>query len=149
MVNDIITVNGLVTATVYGADGNVKHQDTFPNTVVTAGLNLIAARMKDGSGDAQMSHMAIGDSSTAVTLADTTLKGTEVDRNALTTSGGVVSGKAITFAATFTGVTSGGIAEAGVFNASSAGTMLCRTVFTAIPLQSSDTLSISWTVTIG
>ena len=41
------------------------------------------------------------------------------------------------------------IAEAGIFNAGAAGTMLARATFTAINKGASDTLAITWTVTVG
>ena len=41
------------------------------------------------------------------------------------------------------------ITEAGVFNANSSGTMLCRTVFAAVNKGELDTMTISWDVTIS
>ena len=39
--------------------------------------------------------------------------------------------------------------EAGLLNASSSGTLLCRTVFSVINKASGDTLGITWTVTVS
>ena len=39
--------------------------------------------------------------------------------------------------------------EAGIFNAASSGTMLARAVYANIDKQAGDTLTITWTVTIG
>jgi hypothetical protein len=47
------------------------------------------------------------------------------------------------------GVGTGAISEAGIFNASSGGTMLCRTVFPVVNKQASDTIAITWTITIS
>ena len=41
------------------------------------------------------------------------------------------------------------LTEAAVLNASSSGTMLCRTVFTVINKGSADSLVITWTITVG
>jgi hypothetical protein len=47
------------------------------------------------------------------------------------------------------GVGTGALTEAGIFNASSAGTLLCRTVFSVINKAANDTMSITWTVTLA
>ena len=118
------------------------------NMVVTAGKGWIASRMQ-GVVDGVMSHMAIGTGTVAAAAANTTL-GTELFRQGLTTSGGVVAGAVITFASTFAaGDGTGAITEAAVLNASSAGTMLARTVFGVINKGVLDTMTISWAVTIS
>lgn len=117
-----------------------------PNLVVTDGKEFVAARMKDATVSA-MSHMAIGTGSTAAAAGDTAL-GSEADRNALTATS--VSGAAVTYTCTFAaGEGTGAITEAGLFNASSAGDMLCRTVFAVVNKGASDQMSISWVVTVS
>jgi len=116
------------------------------NLVVTDGKEYVASRMKDTT-KAAMSHMAIGTGSTAAAAADSAL-GSQADRNALTSS--VVSGAAVTYVATFSaGEGTGAITEAGLFNAASAGDMLCRTVFAVVNKGSSDSMTITWTVTVS
>tara|TARA_R110000787_G_scaffold1815_4_gene7729 strand:+ start:5937 stop:6383 length:447 start_codon:yes stop_codon:yes gene_type:complete len=118
------------------------------NMVVTAGKGWIASRMQ-GVVDGVMSHMAIGTGTVAAAAGDTTL-GTELARQALTTSGGVVAGAVITLATTYAaGTGTGAVTEAGILNASSAGTMLARTVFGVINKGVLDTMTISWAVTIS
>lgn len=117
-----------------------------PNLVVTDGKEFVAARMKDATVSA-MSHMAIGTGSTAAAAGDTAL-GSEADRNALTATS--VSGAAVTYTCTFAaGEGTGAITEAGLFNASSAGDMLCRTVFAVVNKGASDQMSISWVVSVS
>ena len=41
------------------------------------------------------------------------------------------------------------VVEAGIFNASSSGTMLCRVVFSAINKAADDTMSVTWTITLS
>jgi hypothetical protein len=41
------------------------------------------------------------------------------------------------------------VTEAGLFSAVSAGTLLCRTVFSVINKGAADTLGITWTVTVN
>jgi hypothetical protein len=150
-INESLNATGVVTAVLRDANNNIKMEQVTRNMVVTAGLNFIAGRLNNSAPPTPMSHMAIGSSSTAAALTDTTL-GTEIGsggRVSLATTGGVISGKTITFSASFGTSIVADVKEAGVFNAGTAGTMLCRTVFPTIPMLSGDTLTISWTVTIG
>jgi hypothetical protein len=56
----------------------------------------------------------------------------------------------VTYVATFpAGTGTGAVTEAGIFNASSSGTMLCRTVFPVVNKQSGDSMTITWTVTVS
>jgi len=114
------------------------------NLVVTTGKGYVASRMKDATATA-MSHMAIGTGSTAAAAGDTAL-GSESARVALTST--TVSGADITYVATFgAGTGTAAITEAAVLNASSSGTMLCRTVFAVVNKGASDSMTITWTVT--
>ena len=146
MIQDSIKLTGELRITVTNPEGNVKHETVVPNLVVTAGKNLIASRLKDTTDDA-MTHMAIGTGTTAAAAGDTAL-GTEAGRVALTST--TVTNNAVAYVATFgAGTGTGAITEAGLFNASSAGDMLCRTVFSVINKGAADTLGITWTVTVN
>ena len=117
----------------------------IPNLVVTAGKNFIASRMT-GSTTA-MSHMAIGSTNTAAAAGDTGLGG-ELGRVALSSSS--TTGAVTTYSATFpAGTGTGAVVEAGIFNASSSGTMLCRTTFAVVNKGANDTLSVTWQITIS
>ena len=117
-----------------------------PNLVVTDGKEFVASRMKDTT-KAAMSHMGIGTGSTAAAAANSAL-GSQADRNALTST--TVSGAAVTYLASFgAGEGTGAITEAGLFNASSSGDMLCRTVFAVVNKGQNDAMSITWTVTVS
>ena len=114
------------------------------NLVVTTGKGYVASRMKDASATA-MSHMAVGTGSTAAAAGDTAL-GSESARIALTST--TVSGADVTYVATFAaGTGTAALTEAAILNASSSGTMLCRTVFPVVNKQSTDSMSVTWTVT--
>ena len=118
----------------------------IPNLVVTDGKEFVASRMKDATTTA-MSHMAVGTGSTAAAAGDSAL-GSEAERNALTST--TVSGADITYVATFAaGEGTGALTEAGLFNASSSGDMLCRTVFAVVNKGASDSMTITWTVTVS
>ena len=145
MISDTIKVTGELKITVTKPDGKV-HETVVPNLVVTTGKNFIASRMKDATATA-MTHMAIGTGSTAAAAGNTTL-GSEAGRVALTST--TVSTNNVAYVATFpAGTGTGAITEAGLFNASSSGTLLCRTVFNVINKAAADTLGITWTVTVN
>jgi len=146
MIQDQIKVTGELKITVTNDEGNVKKEIIVPNIVVTDGKEYIASRMKDASATA-MSHMAIGTGSTAAAAGDAAL-GTEAGRVALTST--TVTSNAVAYVATFpAGTGTGAITEAGILNASSSGTLLCRTVFSVINKGAADTLGITWTVTVN
>lgn len=143
---DSSKVTGSVNVVVRGEDGTVKQDFTVPNLVVDAGLDYIASRM-EGTSESVMSHMAVGTGTTAADAADTTLE-TEAAREALTSTD--VTDNAVAYVATFAaGTGTGALTEAAILNASSAGTMLCRTVFSVINKGASDSMTVTWTVTIS
>lgn len=143
--NELFKLTGKVHVTVTNEHGEVVEQRAA-NLVVTTGKNFTASRMV-GTADNVMSHMALGSNSTAAAVGDTAL-GTELGRVALTA--GTATNNVVTYTATFgTGVATGGVQEAGIFNASSAGTMLCRVVFAIVNKGANDTIVITWTVTVG
>ena len=118
----------------------------IPNLITTVGLNYIADRM-EGTGETVMSHMAVGSVNTAAALGDTNLY-SENGRVALSST--VVTADEIVYTATFpAGTATGALVEAGVFNAASSGSLLCRTVFSAINKGASDSVTITWTITIS
>ena len=128
-------------------NNEIVHQ--CDNLVVTAGKNWVAGRFKDGSIPDEMSHMAIGSADTAAAAGNTALA-TELNRIALTTDGGTVSTNTVQYDASWTSATGAfAIKEAGIFNASSGGTMLARTTFAVINKGTDDTVSISWTITVS
>ncbi len=125
-------------------NGELVHE--VDNLVVTVGKEFVASRMV-GTSQAVMSHMAVGTNATAAANANVAL-GAENGRVAL--ASGAASGAVVTYSATFpAGTATGAITEAGIFNAGSSGTMLCRTVFSAINKGASDSLTITWTVTVS
>lgn len=125
-----------------------------PNLVTTAGKGLIASRLASAS-DGVVTHMAIGTGTTAAAAGDTALV-TEVTRQAVDTSGGTVSTNTITYTRTFaaddpdiTAPATTAVTEAGLFTASSSGTMLARTVFAVVNKGEADSMTISWVITIS
>jgi hypothetical protein len=140
-----LKMKGELTIVLRGEDGLVKNSVHVPNLVVTVGKNFIASRIV-GTASPIMSHMAIGTGTATPAAGDTTL-GTEAGRVATT---GTSSANQVTFTSTFpAGTGTGAITEAGVFNASSAGTMLCRTTFPVVNKAAGDSIAITWVVTVS
>jgi len=143
--NELFKLTGKVHVAVTNERGEVVEQRAA-NLVVTTGKNFTASRMV-GVASNVMSHMAIGEGATAAVVGDTTLQ-TELARVALTAA--TATTNVVTYTATFgVGVGTGAVTEAGIFNASSAGTMLCRVVFAVVNKGANDTIAITWTVTVG
>jgi hypothetical protein len=144
--NEQLKASGSLRVVVTGADGKVKEEREFANLVVTVGKNFVASRMV-GTSAAVMSHMAVG-SGTAPAAAGDTALGTELGRVALASS--TATTNVVTYTATFpAGTGTGAVTEAGIFNAASAGTMLCRTVFSVVNKGVDDALSVTWTITLS
>ena len=140
-INDALKMKGRLQ--IHVNDELVQEVD---NLVVTAGKGYVASRMKDTTATA-MSHMAIGSGSTAAAANNTAL-GNELGRVALTST--TVSSAVVTYVASFpAGTGTGAITEAGILNASSSGTMLCRTVFSVVNKGSADSMTVTWTVTVS
>ena len=141
-----LKATGSVNIVVRSEDGKISQELTVPSLVVATGLNYIASRMKDASATA-MSHMAVGTGTTAAAAGNTALV-TESARVALTSS--TVTSGSISYVASYAaGTGTGALTEAGIFNASSSGTLLCRTLFSVINKGSADTMTITWTITIS
>ena len=140
MLNDGLKLTGKLSIAI-----NDEVVQEVPNLVVTAGKNYVADRIKNNS--TVMSHMAIG-TGTAAAAAGNTALGSESARTALTSS--TVTDNESVYVDTFAaGPGTGAITEAGIFNASSGGTMLCRTVFSVVNKGASDAMTITWTVTVS
>jgi hypothetical protein len=148
MISDSIKITGNVKIDIIGADGAVKDSREIKNLVVTVGKNYIASRMKDATATA-MTHMELGTGTTAAAVGDTTLQ-TAISGSRVTLASTTVTTNAIAYVASFpAGTGTGAVTEAGVFNAASAGTMLCRTVFSVVNKGAADAMSVTWTITVS
>jgi hypothetical protein len=145
---DGVKLSGTLNLTLSDSAGKIVKDITTHNLVVTVGKEWVADLMQSGTGT-PMSHMAIGSSTTDPATSDTTL-GIEESRVALTVAGGTRTGAAIEYIGIYpAGTGTATLTEAGLFNANSGGTMLSRTEFAAISKGASDTLTITWTVSVG
>jgi hypothetical protein len=141
-----LQVRGDLNIKLYDAQGNLKEDVDRKNLVVSAGIAFIISRMANTSKGV-MSHMALGSGTTAAAAGQTdlvTLLGSRVALDSTTPNAANV-----VYVATFgPGAGTGAVTEAGVFNASTSGDMLCRTVFPVVNKQSADTMVITWTISL-
>ena len=146
MTNSIHPI-GDVTLVLRDCEGKIKEKQEFHNLVVTTGCELIASQLSDGT-IAKPNYMAIGSGTVAPKKSDTKL-GSELHRNQFTVNGNR-NGAQVTYKALFgAGEGTGAVTEVGIFNASSAGTMLNRATFAVVNKAPTDSLEITWVITIN
>lgn len=146
MLNDALPMKGELTLTLVDSEGKVKDFRELKNLIVQVGKNFVASALINSS-TSPFTYMAVGTNGTAATTADTTL-GTELARQVFSSSS--VSTNVVTLSTTYAaGTATGTLQEAGIFNASSGGTMLSHVVFSAVSKGASDSLVITWTITAG
>lgn len=116
------------------------------NLIVNAGLNALKDRMfNSGTSQDPFTYCALGTGATAEAATDTALQ-TEARRAAATyAAGGTgVCTLTVTFAADGTARS---YAEGGLFDASSSGTMFNRKTFTAVPIGTTENVTVVVTIT--
>lgn len=145
-----LKVKGRLNIVLRDKDGNVKDEREIDNLVVSSGLAYIISRMV-GTSKSVMSHMGLGSGTTAAAAAQTDLVSLLGSREALdsTTIAGANNNQVVYVSSFEPGDATGAVTEAGIFNASTAGDMLCRTVFPVVNKGADDALSVTWTITLS
>lgn len=135
-----------------GVTGKIKSVEYYKNTVVTAGKNSMADALRGTeSGKGIITYCALGTNGTASAEANVKL-GAELFRKLVSVRS--VDGNVATFQTFFTtSEANGTLLEAGLFGDSAtsttdSGTLFCRVTISRVK-TSSDTLTLSWAVTIG
>lgn len=145
MLNEKLNIKGDVVLVLTDENGNLKQRQEINNLVVTSGLDYISDKI--ASSVTTVSNLAVGTGTAAVSAGQTAL-GNEIERNTFSSSS--ASNGVCQFNATFAaGEATGAISEAGIFNATSGGVMLCRTRFDAVNKAAGDSLAITWVITIS
>lgn len=140
---EALTIHGHVEFVLRGEDGEIKERWEEDNTVTAAGKAGLADQALAAPSLNKPTHMAVGTGSPGATAL-----GTEIDRNALATK--TRSTNVLTFTATWAaGDATGALTEAGLFDAASTGNMWLSASFAAKNKGASDTLSATWTLTVG
>lgn len=148
--NETFTIRGSVTAILYDQFGQEKDRREIHNLIVTTGRGFIASRIV-GSSDAVMGYIAVGTGTTEPAAGQTALV-SEASGGRVAVDTALADGPTVQFSATFgpnVPTAEAAITEAGIFNDSSAGTMMCRAKFNAVNKATTDTLTINWNVTIN
>lgn len=147
MINETVKLKGDLVITVLDKDGAVKERREEKNLIVSAGLTFICSRMANATAGV-MSHMAVGSGTATPAAANTDLGTILGAREPLDST--TASSNTVTYVSSFeAGEGTGAVTEAGLFNAASSGTMLCRTVFPVVNKGANDTMAITWTITLS
>lgn len=143
-------IRGFSESMLFKANGKIEVRQK-ENGISDAGFDFIANSIGNRAATgatAAMGWIAVGTGSTAFASAQTALV-TELNRQAATYSH-TAGTKVFSFSASYAaGTATGAITEAGVFNASSAGTMLDRVTFAVINKGSDDSLTQTFTFTMS
>lgn len=155
MVVDSMKITGRLRVKQFRNDELVKDSGWMDNVITTAGKNALASLLNSASaGTTWVSHIGYGTSATAVNASDTTLgaeaSGSGYARASVTRSN--PSANVIQYVATLQNITASiTFQEAGLFNASTAGTLVAHQLLGApyTLAQSADSLQITWQITIN
>lgn len=150
--NDIIKMKGYIEMELRnGIDGSLISRSEERNVIVTAGRSWVLQQICSSviSTAQSINNMAVGTGTTAPATSDTGL-GSETLRKSIGTftTTNLTSNPpswlaAVSFATNEANTTLG---EVGLFNSTSGGTLLGRATFTTVNKTTSNTLSISYTV---
>jgi len=155
--SDVIHSRGCIEIGVYNAEtGEQIDYRKVDNTVVTAGRRWVLERIQSSSPPSTtINSIAVGTSTTAPATSDTAL-GSEITATVgrltigtMTTTNLTSNPPSWRAEVTFaTDQATGTLGEAGLFNtsAATAGTMLSHVTFSTISKATSNTLSISYTI---
>lgn len=143
-------LHGSVSAVVNRSDGTVENYDLGDygwNVVTTVGKEFIVDSFQNSVELELMNYIGIGTSSTAEGAGDTAL-GTEVESRC---TGTQTENGATTYrtSCTITAASARALVEAGLFSASTSGVMFARKTFSVINLATSDSITITWDITIS
>lgn len=129
--------------------GNIRKEWSVDNLVVTAGKAQLALLAGDASAT-PFTYIELGTSSTAVSVGQTALQAAITDTGLQRASATVsrtttsVTNDTLSLVKVFTATGAKTIEEIGIFNASSAGTMLSRALTTSIVMANTETLTVTY-----
>jgi hypothetical protein len=155
MATDNFPVHGYVTVSVLRDGQEIYHHEDH-NLITTAGQDFIRQQIGETSsgniGTNGANYIALSSNTATPAASDTTLTG-EITTGGLARAQGTyaeVSTDQFTITKTFTAsATHTSVQKAGLFTASSSGTMMAENTFTSVSLASGDQLTITWTITLS
>jgi len=148
-----IKVTGTVHIKVTDRYGNIKiDKDLGKNIITTVGKAAIAGLVGNTGSVSAFTYLAVGTSSTAVAVGDTTLTAEVTDSGLERASATVsrvtttVTNDTIQLAKTWTATAAKTIEECGALNASSSGVLLGHKLTGSVALTITDTLTITYQI---
>ena len=152
---EIIPIVGRVTVKVKRAKTGETEVicDRKENLLTTGGRDWIHGQVYDEGTTDEAKYIALTSNSDAASAADTVVTG-EITTGGLARAAGTydhtASGNETTITKTFTSSGSHtGVQKAGLLTASSSGTLVHENTFSSVNLESSDELTVTWTITAG
>jgi len=150
-----IEYNSMVCKQITRADGSVEAPECSSNLLMSAGAEAIEQILGVGLNVAAYDYIALCNATAGCTdpaAGDTTLDN-ELAAGGLSRSQGDYTSNGNgnwTISETFTASANNLVTNVtGIFNASSSGTMLAQNSFTSATLQSSDQLTVNWTIWVA
>lgn len=126
--------------------GEVLQEQSTHNIVTNAGINLLRDFLS-GSSVTGITHLAVGSGTSSPSKTDTTL-GSELARAAVGARTATAQKLTVTYTLPSSSAANGhNLTEAGLFNASSSGTMYARATHTAIAKTDAKMVSYTWELT--
>lgn len=148
MVMGLVRPVGRLYVEVHRADGKTERLGLVSTRVVTtAGVNYLVDAFQGTTEPENFKYHAMGTGNTAENSSDTTLV-TEVETRATGSQTEGSSANIYKTVGTITATTSRAIVEHGIFSASSAGTLLDRSVFSTINLSANDSIQFTYELTL-
>jgi hypothetical protein len=149
---ETITIRGAVRVELHDEFGNLKQSHEDHNLIVTIGKTYLATWLAAASQAGEfMTYIGLGTGVTSPAAGNTALEA-EFSGGGYSRSDGTLTSSTNTWqnSAVFSpGNGTGAVTEAGLFSASTSGTMFARQVFSAYNKAAGDTLTVTWTVTFS
>lgn len=151
-ITDSFKLKGELTIELYDAiTSQLLSREIVKNLVVTAGKASIADALRGTASKGEITYCAVGTGTTAPAIGDTQLE-TELARKQISTNS--LASKVVTFRTFYNATEANGtLREAGLFGdlataTANTGTLYCRTAINRVK-SASNTLSLSWALTVG
>ena len=152
LAKDAFQVKGSVRVELRDEHGNLKQSHDEHNLIVTVGKTYLAAWLAAASQAGEfMTHIALGTGTTPPAASDTALE-TEFAGGGYSRINGTLASSTNTWSNTAIfppGNGTGAVTEAGLFSASTSGTMFARQTFSVYNKAAGDTLTVTWSVSFS
>jgi hypothetical protein len=148
MIMGLVRPVGRLYVTVIRADGSQEtHGLVSTRVVTTAGVNYLVDCLQGSVEPEILKYHGMGTGNTAEAVGDTALVA-EVETRATGTLAEGASANIFRTVGTITATTARVVVEHGIFSASSSGTLLDRSVFSAINLANGDSIQFTYELTL-